>query len=176
MFGNTYNFGIVSGYSWYPWLLHVNFLKISSALLETAVWLYSDFAVKSNEGKAISKGYIMVFSLFWNSCGDRYSVLFLHPSLLISPLPLFFLVVVFIFLLFFFQATSLSPFRHQIFLGWLNLFVLQPHYFIVMLLFLAIRLLHIYLDFSRDARVCGFDLSVELWIEQEEASSGHLGH
>lgn len=51
-------------------------LKISRAFLETAVWSYSNFVIRSDEDSDSSERYIMVFSLFGSSRGDRDSVYF----------------------------------------------------------------------------------------------------
>lgn len=95
-------------------------LQISQLTLEIAMWLYSNFIIKSNESDT-SKRYIMVLPLLWNACWGIYFVLFFYPLLFPKWLPLS-LPSSSPFSCFFFSDNRLSLLHHQIFLSQLNPF------------------------------------------------------
>lgn len=91
MFGNMCEFDRVQA-AYNTLSNSCKWLPVSQATLETAMWLYSNFMIRSNEARDTSKRFMMVLSLLWNSCWGIYFVLFLCPCLFLKWLPLLFLL------------------------------------------------------------------------------------
>lgn len=136
-------------------------LTILRALLENAIWLYSNFVIKSNEGSDTPKRYILYFPY----CGIhmeidiQFSFSVFLPSTLPPP-PLILVPV----LLFFFQAAgrllcTITFFwiSHIFFLClFQSLYLINGRlFFFCWLVFVfLLTLLHVYSVFSGDGRVC----------------------